>query len=74
MYKCVQRVIIMYCCSDSLSSPVFVGRPYMRNYLPILRRSALLFMTHSYWGGVSRWAHLSVCYVSQQARRELCAY
>lgn len=34
-----------------------VGRQYMHNYLPIFKRAALIFVTHSYWGG---WHHVEV--------------
>lgn len=34
-----------------------VGRQYIVNYVPIFRRSALLFLTHSAWGG---WHHVEV--------------
>lgn len=34
-----------------------VGRPYMKNYLPIFHKSALLFVTSSAWGG---WHHVEV--------------
>ena len=32
-----------------------VGRNYMRNYMPIFKKAALLFVTHSTWGG---WHHV----------------
>lgn len=34
-----------------------IGRPHIPNYLPIFRRAALLFVTHSGWGG---WHHVEV--------------
>jgi len=34
-----------------------VGMNYMRNYLPTLRKSALIFMTTSRWGG---WHHVEI--------------
>ena len=34
-----------------------VGRNYQPNYLTAWRKSALIFMTHSYWGG---WHHVEV--------------
>ena len=34
-----------------------VGRHYAQNYMPIFRRSALAFVTHSTWGG---WHHVEV--------------
>lgn len=34
-----------------------VGRQYRQNYLPIFRRAALIFVTHSFWGG---WHHVEV--------------
>jgi SAM-dependent methyltransferase len=34
-----------------------VARPYMNNYLPIFKKSALLFVTSSAWGG---WHHVEV--------------
>jgi hypothetical protein len=33
------------------------GRPYMPNYLPIFKKSALLFVSASMWGG---WHHVEV--------------
>ena len=33
------------------------GRQHMHNYVPILRRSALIFTTHSYWGGTLKSFH-----------------
>jgi 2-polyprenyl-3-methyl-5-hydroxy-6-metoxy-1,4-benzoquinol methylase len=34
-----------------------VGRQYMRNYMPIFKKSALIFATSSMWGG---WHHVEV--------------
>jgi len=34
-----------------------IGRQYINNYMPILKKSALVFATHSYWGG---WHHVEV--------------
>lgn len=34
-----------------------VGRHYMKNYLPIMKKSALIFLTTSSWGG---WHHVEV--------------
>lgn len=34
-----------------------VGRPYMQNYMPIFKKSALIFVTSSIWGG---WHHVEV--------------
>ena len=34
-----------------------VGTPYMQNYLPILKKGAVLVVTHSTWGG---WHHVEV--------------
>jgi len=34
-----------------------VGRNYFRNYFPILKKAAVLFLTHSTWGG---WHHVEV--------------
>ena len=34
-----------------------VGRPYMKNYLPAFHKAALIFASHSIWGG---WHHVEV--------------
>ena len=34
-----------------------VGRPYMKNYLPVFKKAAVLFVTSSAWGG---WHHVEV--------------